>query len=251
MIEAGSVEFACARVSARYGARPDEALWRRIELLRDFAAVLAAMRASPLAGWVAGVGVDAGAHVVEAAARRRWRQQVAEVAGWMPAAWQPAILWCALLVDLPALLHAAHGGDPVPSYGPDPGHDEIARCALCAADAGRARLVAAAPNGARRLAAAWRAEWLRRLPEPLAQADALAELVALLDAHARAFAVAHPADGWPLRRALHARVTLLFRRAALTPAVAFAYLTLAALEYERVRGELLRRCVFPAQPLAT
>ena len=44
---------------------------------------------------------------------------------------------------------------------------------------------------------------------------------------------------------------LLLIRAALTPAVAFAYLALAALEYERVRGELLRRCVFPAQPLAT
>lgn len=251
MIEAGSVEFACARVSARYGTRPDEALWRRIELLRDFAAVLAAMRASPLAGWVAGVGVDAGAHAVEAAARRRWREQVAEVAGWMPAAWQPPLLWCALLVDLPVLLHVAHGGEAVPTHGPDPVHGEVARRALRGVDAGRAQLAAAAPHGAQRLAAAWRAEWLRRLPEPLAQAGALAELVALLDAHAQAFAVAHPADGWPLRRALHARAALLFRRAALTPAVAFAYLALAALEYERVRGELLRRCVFPAQPLAT
>lgn len=250
MIDAGSVEFACARVSARYGARPDEALWRRIELLRDFAAVLASMRASPLAGWVVGVGADADAHAVEAAARRRWRQLVAEVAGWMPAAWQPAVLWCALLPDLPVLLHVAHGGDRAPWLAADPVYGEVARRALKDVDTGRSQLVSAAAHGARRLVGAWRAEWLRRLPGPLAQSGALAELVAVLDAHARAFAAAHPADGWPLRGALHARIALLFRRAALEPGTAFVYLALAALEYERVRGELLRRCVFPAQPLA-
>lgn len=251
MIEAGSVEFAYARVSARYGARPDEALWRRIELLRDFAGVLVAVRASPLAGWVVGVGADAEAHAVEAAARRRWRQLVAEVAGWMPAAWRPAVLWCALLADLPVLLHVAHGGDRAPWLAADPVYGEVSRRALKDVDADRSRLLAAASHGARRVTDTWRAEWQRRLPCPLAQTGTLAELVAVLDAHARAFAAAHPADGWPLRRTLHARVALLFRRAALEPAAAFVYLALAALEYERVRGELLRRCVFPAQPLAT
>ncbi|MCC7215325.1 MAG: hypothetical protein IT517_01040 [Burkholderiales bacterium] len=251
MIEAGSVEFMYARVSARYGAHPDEALWRRIELTRDFATVLAAMRASPLAGWVVGVGADADVHAVEAAARRRWRQLVAEVGGFMPAAWQPAVLWCALLADLPVLLHVAHGGDRAPWLAADPVYGEVARRALKDVDAGRSQLVAAAAHGAHRLVGAWRAEWLRRLPRPLARTGALAHLVAVVDAHARAFAAAHPADGWPLRRALHARVALLFRRAALEPAAAFVYLALAALEYERVRGELMRRCVFPAQPLAT
>lgn len=251
MIAAGSVEYAYARVSARYGARPGEALWQRIEHARDFAAVLDAMRASPLAGWVVGVGADAGAHAVEAAARRRWRQLVAEVAGWMPGAWQPSVLWCAALCDLPVLLHMAQGGERAPWLAADPVHGEVALRALRDVDGSRSRLVAAAAHGARRLVAAWRAEWLRRLPVPLAQSGALADLAALLGDHARSFASAHPADGWPLRRALHARVALLFRRAALEPAAAFAYLVHAALEYERVRGELVRRCVFRAQPLAT
>jgi hypothetical protein len=53
-------------------------------------------------------------------------------------------------------------------------------------------------------------------------------------------------DGWPLRRTLQARLTLLFRRAMLDPAAAFAYLALTALDLERLRGELLRRAAFPA-----
>ena len=73
MIEAGSLEYAFARISSRLGERPDEVLWRRVAVVRDFAAVLATVRASPLAAWVTGVGSDAELHTIEAAARRHWR----------------------------------------------------------------------------------------------------------------------------------------------------------------------------------
>jgi hypothetical protein len=98
--------------------------------------------------------------------------------------------------------------------------------------------------------AAWRARWLRLLPQPLAAVPALAALVRLLDDHARRFATAHPADAWPLRRALAGRLLLIFRRAPVDPAQAFAYLALAALEYERLRGELVPRRALPQRALA-
>jgi hypothetical protein len=53
-----------------------------------------------------------------------------------------------------------------------------------------------------------------------------------------------------LRRALAGRVALVFRRAAVDPAQAFAFLALAALEYERMRAELIPRCVLPHRALA-
>ena len=108
MKDAGSLEYAFARLSARYGDRPADGLWRRIEHLRDFADALTVVRASPLAPWVVGVGTDASAEAIEAAARRHWRGLVAEVAAWMPADWAPPVAWCARLTDLPLLLQAAH-----------------------------------------------------------------------------------------------------------------------------------------------
>ncbi len=56
-------------------------------------------------------------------------------------------------------------------------------------------------------------------------------------------------DGETLRRALAARLTLLFRRAMLDPAAAFIYLALVAQDGERLRGELVRRAALPGLPL--
>jgi hypothetical protein len=249
MKDAGSLEFAFARLSARYGDRPGDGLWRRIEHLRDFADALTVVRASPLAPWVVGVGTDASADAIEAAARRHWRGLVAEVAGWMPAEWAPAIAWCARLTDLPLLLQAAHPASSPPWLGADPPYEDLAEDAR-RGDRGLALLRAAAADGAPRVIRAWRAEWARRLPGSVARWPLLGALVTMLDAHAQVFRAAHPADGWPLRRALQLRLSVLFRRAALDPAAAFVFLALSALEYERIRGELLRRHVFPAHPLA-
>ena len=249
MKDAGSLEYAFARLSARYGDRPADGLWRRIEHLRDFEDALTTVRASALAAWVVGVGTDASADAIEAAARRHWRNLVAEVAGWMPAEWTPSIAWCAHLTDLPVLLQAAHPASSPTWLGENPLHEDLAEDAH-RGDRGLALLQAVAADGAPSLLRAWRAEWARRLPAPVARWPLLGALVSLLDAHAQVFRAAHPADGWPLRRALQARLSVLFRRAALDPSAAFVFLALSALEYERIRGELLRRRVFPAHPLA-
>jgi len=250
MIEAGSLEYAFARMSARFGERPDEALWRRVEIIRDFETLVTAVRASSLSAWVVGVGPQAGVHAIEAAARRHWRQLTAELADWMPAAWRPAVLWCAVLLDLPALRSLA-GSGPRPAWlREDPVYAGLSDRAFGAVDRERQALLTEGIGDAPRVLAAWRAEWERRLPQRLDRLPALAELERLLRAHAMQFAGAHPADGWPLRRALGARLKLMFRRAPLDPAMAFIYLALAALEFERIRAELLRRRAFPRRALA-
>jgi hypothetical protein len=107
MIDAGSLEYAHARLCARYGDRPDELAWRRIETLREFRAMLDAVRASHLGAWIADIGPDSGVHAIEFAMRAHWRSRVTAIAAWMPAAWCPAIEWCGLMVELPVLQHLA------------------------------------------------------------------------------------------------------------------------------------------------
>ena len=102
---------------------------------------------------------------------------------------------------------------------------------------------------------AWWAEWLRRLPAAAARAasttgtadgdDGLGSLVDLLRAHGRDFAAAPPGPAGLLRRALQGRLVQLLHRVALQPAVAFIHLALCALDFERLRGELLVRALFP------
>lgn len=248
MSAGGSLEFAHARLCARFGARPDDSVWRRIEVVRDAAGVLDVVRASSLAPFVAGIGPDVTAPALEAAARRHWRALVRDVAGWMPAPWQPAVRWCAVLADLPTL--AALGRQaPPPWLGNDPVLRGIVE-GTSAADRALAALVRAGTGDAQRLRAAWEARWHALLPEPLPAHPLLQRLVQMLAEHAHRFARAHPADAWPLRRGLAARVVLLFRRAGVDPAQAFAFLALTALDYERLRGELVPRSLLPQRTLA-
>lgn len=250
MIEAGSLEYAHARLCARFGDRPDELVWRRIEMIREVDAMLEAARASPLSPWIARIGPDAGAHATELAMRAHWRERVAAIAAWMPTAWRASIEWCALLVELPVLQHLARGGAAPRWLSDDPlraalGDDRARR------EPGPAALLAAAGVDPDRIAAIWRAEWDRRLPDRRECTPLLRETVGLIAEHAKAFRDPLAGDGWALRRALHARLSRLFRRATLDPAAAFVFLALSALDFERLRGEILRRVAFPRLPLAT
>jgi hypothetical protein len=249
VIDCGSLEFAQARLQSRHGERASETVWHRLETAREFGALLDAARASPLRPWLVGISTPGAPHQIESVLRSHWRAAVAEVAGWMPAAWQPALLWCAAWSDLPVLQHLARGGAPAAWMDDDPDY-----AALCAAPpAGRAAVVAAGRFGPlasawsapASMGRAWTAEWQRRLPRPLGGSeDSLAQVAAALRQHDAAFAAAAPGPGWLLRRSLQARLSLLLRRAALEPAAAFAHVALCALDFERLRGELLSRVLF-------
>lgn len=250
MIECGSLEFAQARLQARHGQRVDEAAWRRIVAMREFAALLELARSTVLRQWLVGVTADGSVHRIEAALRGHWRALVDEVVTWMPGPWQPALAWCAVLTDLAPLQHLARGGEPAAWM-----HDDRAWRELCAAQPqARAAMLAAGPLAAlavawptpQTMAQAWQAEWQRRLPKPLsADDDTLGQVVRVLLDHRKAFAEAAPGQGWLLRSSLRVRLTLLLRRAALEPAAAFIHLALCALDLERLRAELLRRALFP------
>ena len=93
---------------------------------------------------------------------------------------------------------------------------------------------------------AWGDEWSRRVPRGSgAEHGPLADCARLLIAHRAALADSSASDGISMRRALVARLSVLYRRATLDPAAAFIFLALSALDLERLRGELLRRALFP------
>lgn len=227
--DTGSLELAHARIAARWGARPDDALWRRIETTHDLDAMLALARASSLAQWLGGIEAGTGLHATEQRLRQHWRQRVHEVATWMPTAWQPALLWCAELIELPGLQPWAHSR-PLPAW--------------VVAQAG------AQGTGGPALLALWLARWRLLLPREGGRLAIEQRLLPLLEAHRRAFVALQTADGWALRRELQARLVLLLRRHAVEPLEAFAYLALCAVELERLRGEITRRAAFPLRELA-
>jgi hypothetical protein len=253
--EYGSLEFAQARLQARHGQRAGEATWQRLETAREFAALLDTARNSALRPWLVGITTASTSHQIETVLRAHWRKAVAEVAGWMPAAWQPAVLWCAVVPDLPVLQHLSRDGDPAAWMNDDPDYRALSavppaeRRAAVAVD--RFGALAGAWAAPASLARAWRAEWDRRLPQPVGRNEgSLGQVVAALSAHGAAFAAAPAGQGWLLRRSLQARLSLLMRRATLEPAAAFIHVALCALDLERLRGELLVRALFPRGQVA-
>ena len=251
MIDAGSLEYAHARLGARYGDRPDELVWRRIEILRDFRATFDSARASPLGVWIANIGPDSDVHAIEVAMRAHWRERVASITAWMPSAWRAAIEWCGLWIDLPVLQDLARGGTLPQWLRMDPLADALREGQRARDRTGAAALLAAGKAEPDRLATLWCEEWRRRLPTRGVDPAPLADLVRLLGAHAAAFGDPLQHDGWALRRTLHARLSQQFRRATLDPAAAFIFLALSALDGERLRGELVRRAAFPRLRLAS
>jgi hypothetical protein len=208
-----------------------------------------------LRGWVDGLTAHASSHEIEARMRAHWHATVAEVVAWMPSPWQRALAWCGVLPELPVLQHLARGGAPAAWMQDDARWREL--CSVPPSERagvlvhGPWRALAPAWSAPATLAGAWQAEWQRRLPQPLHDADdSLRQVVAALRRHGAAFAAATPGSGTQLRRALQARLSLLMRRATLEPAAAFIHLALNALELERLRGELLGRKLFANARLA-
>lgn len=218
------MEYAQARLQARYGAHPVEVQWRQLGAHRDFVAYLAAARAMPFADWLAGIEDSAGPHEIERTLRRFWRNRVTEVAGWLPAEWGPATHWVASLIDLPAFVHRDRGGTLPRGVELDERLAELAH--------GRASLEQ------------WQAHWLRLWPRDR-ESDRLdlMQLGARLRDHLADFAQCDAGAAWEVRRALRTRMALAFRRAALQPVAAFLFLLLLALDLERLRADLMLRAL--------
>jgi hypothetical protein len=219
------MEYAQTRMQARHGARPDEALWRRLGEQRRFADYLAAARPTALGVWLAGIDEAAGLHEIERALRQRWRESVGELARWLPPEWHDAVLWAAPLVDLPVIAHLAQGGK-APGW--------LARDVAAAKGA---------PDWHDR--ASWFAGWRARWPaaEDGDEAASLRGLAAEVEEHLTDFAGLDAGAAWEARRAFAEGLRRAFRLHAARPTAAFVYLLLLALDLERLRGELVGRVV--------
>ena len=253
MIDADTIEYAQARLQARFGARPGPAAWRRIETVRELQALFESARATAFRPLVAGLTPDQPVHELETGLRAHWRALAREVAGWLPGTWQRAADWFALIPDLPIIEHLLRGGSALewmrsdPVFGPladaDPG---ARRRTLAEGPLAALEVDFASDTTPTALAEAWIAELRARLPESAGdEAAHLAALGRILSAHRQAIVTAQPGEAAGLRAALAVRLEGLFRRAALTPAAGFCFLALAALDFLRLRGEIARRAALP------
>jgi len=244
----GNLDYALARVHARHGRRLDEADWRRLEASRDLALYLTAVRSSELADWVSSFDAEHDCHTFERALRAQWRRYVDAVAAWHPQAWQAWLEWLAWLPGLSLLAQLARSeaapawmlADPV--YGPLAPGTPAERAASLSATALASLQPALA--GQTSPGAAWSAHWRTLQPRSDSRTQhSLELLLQTMQRHEQGLLRAAD-SAEPLRSELANRMHSLLRVAAGTVIVTVCHLTLVALDLERLRGGLARRCLF-------
>lgn len=250
MTQRSRFAYVQARLQARYGQQPDRGAWRRLQGIASLSHFLQVARTTPLRPWLLNIPAHGDSHALEKSLRRQLFDQLDEVTRWLPPPWQPALRWCGVLPDLPALQHLL-GGRPAPAWVLDdhrlkPYSHELPALRLQALrDSPYAPLLG--QNGGRDLAAAWRRHWRTLWPGDIAAADAAAlnRLADTVTTYYAALAGAghnsETAHDWLEQRLRHG-----FRRHPQQAAAAFYYLALTALTVEQLRGLLLRLSLFPA-----
>lgn len=236
------------RLQARHGARPDDALWHHLQGTSDFANYLQLARSTPLRTWVATLDPGQGSDEIEGELRRLFRRHVDEVAGWVPPAWRPSVLWVRRLPDLPALQYLL-GDEPVPAWLQ--ADDELRDMGCMPVDSRREAMAHSdchvfltASRTGEPLPDAWLSHWRTLWPRTTRQDQGLEALGQALHQYLRVLQ-AERCDSVQTRcEALHAQLVSAFRRYSFQPAAVFSYLALTALELGRLRGDLLVRQLF-------
>lgn len=252
MSEPARFAYAQARLQARHGARPDEAVWLRLQGVGDLASYLQLAQHSPLRPWVLGMQARQSSHEIELSLRRQFRDYVAEVARWLPARWGVALRWLRCLPDLPALQHLL-GEEPVPAWMQDdpalqPLASETRSARIEAMQNSDCRCLLKASWQDRPLYEAWFECWQRKWPHAPRLTPGLHTLGQILLTHLRA---QQSGSGTSTRRQRETLMPVLqgaFRRYAFQPAAAGAHLALIALDLEKLRGDLVRRVLFTSIP---
>jgi hypothetical protein len=252
MTTSNRLAYAQARLQARHGRRPTDDGWRLLEATPDLAGYLQAARATSLRPWVVHLAGDAGTHQIERSLRQDWQIYVAEVAAWVPSAWQPAARWLATLPYLPFFVHLTRG-EPVPRWMLDDAElSEVAQT-----DTGQRDKALAATHLARigepvregvPPVDAWLAAWVIDWPAAdVSGGLALERVRHAFHSHVStilAEPLQHP-PGPALRHRIAERLNMAFRRESGRITAVFAHLGLMALDVERLRGGLVLRALFP------
>ncbi len=244
----GDLDYALARVAARHGQRLDEGAWRRLNASRNMSHYVTAVRSTALAWWVSSIDPENECHAIERALRVQWRRYVDGVAVWHPQPWQAWLGWLAWLPTLSLLAPLARPeavpkwllADPV--YGPVALGTPADRAAALEHTALAALNPAVA--GLMTPGAAWSEQWQTLRPRAESGTENfLHRLKAAIEEHEQAMLRAS-GSAEPLRQELATRLQHLLRAAAGTVIVTVCHLALVALDLERLRGELSRRCLF-------
>jgi hypothetical protein len=242
-------EYAQARLQARLARLPEEETWVRLAAVRGLPAYLEAARTTVTGPWVGGLGAQADARRLDRGCRGLLIEGIGEVARWVPSVWAEAVRWTRWLVYLPDLEAWLRGG-PAPAW--DQAAPELAAALVPEAPGvtrelvGEGAVFGAAHRSERPLLSAWAEHWRRRWPpcgpDTLAE---LGDLERLVTRHGAGFAALAVGEAWGARRGLRRSLRYLFRRAPQSPAAAFAFLLMLALDLERLRADLTRRGLFP------
>jgi len=247
------MEYAQARIQARFGARPARADWQHLQGFAELGAFLEAANRTSLSRWIAGLDEQSGRSWMEISLRERLREAIRETAKWMPSRWRTPMAEVAQLVDLPALAYLARGGAPLSWMGEDP----VLRAYLKEGTSGALAMIlrpregepaspAASPPRILppgELLQAWSLVWKQSWPaRRRAERESLERVARRVSGHVTAFgACATPQLAHGLREVFELELRHEFRANALMPGAAFAYVALAALDLERVRALLLER----------
>ncbi len=246
----GSYAYMQTRVQLRHGLRPQAAVWQQLAGQRDLGGYLQLARRTALRPWVLGLHSTDAPHRLESILVRQFHDYVQQSTWWLARPWRQSILWVQCLVDLPVVQFLLQG-NTVPRWMlEDPrlknftviDHKQRLQTLQLSI---YAPLVDAWQQHTPLLAAwleHWQRLWPRRAPGGYAE---LQQVLDMLIRHQVAFAQLPASRGWPERDTLRRRLEYLFRRCSFHPAALFVHLALVALDCERLRGDVMHRCLFP------
>jgi hypothetical protein len=243
--------FAQSRVQAAYAVLPREVDWRRLRGARTLAAYLEEARGGPLRTLVKGFSSQSDAHAIERGLRASFVEAVEKTSKVCPQPWRAAIDWWRMLPYLPLLACYRQDRGLPPWASQDPHFAPFAhadgtldRDALAAG--GLAALVPHLGESAA-IAEHWRRQWnaFADAADP-GEHSRIRSLSNRLADHMRQFAAGGPAGAWEGRQRLRERLRLEFHRQLMRPVIPFLYLSLLALDLERLRRSLLDRACFGA-----
>lgn len=222
-----------ARLQAHHGQRLDESGWRRLEMVTPYGLFLKNARETSLAPWLRAIGDADPPPVMEHRLREAWQHTVETVARWAPAEWHPAITWTLSLWQLPAWRQHWQA-DPLP-----PG--------LLLTDLPGIATLEQAWRAGRSLREAWLLHWRSLWPQSGRRARSMEPLITTLQTHAGQFAaLPDAATARNARQQLQHTLHGLFRRHGGEPVALFIHLALLALDFERLRGNLVLRALYHA-----